>query len=82
MEARDAIRELLKGLLLSKGESAEFGDADSLLLSGRLQSIDAIEIALFIEREYSIDFSAIGFDQTQIDSVDEIVALIERERAK
>jgi acyl carrier protein len=80
MGAKEKIRDFVKGLLANKGETAEFRDAESLLSSGRLQSIDAVEIALFLEREYAVDFSVVGFDQAQIDSVDEIASLVERER--
>jgi acyl carrier protein len=78
MPAREAIRAFVTGLLASKGETTEFRDDESLLLSGRLQSIDAVEIALFLEKEYAIDFSVLGFDQAQIDSVDEIASLVDR----
>jgi len=47
-------------------------------LSGRLQSIDAVSIGLFLEQEYGVDFASLGFDQAQVDSVEEIVSLIER----
>jgi acyl carrier protein len=78
MDAREAIRAFVKDLLASKGETAAFEDSESLLLNGRLQSIDAVEIALFLEQEYAIDFSVVGFDQAQIDSVDAIVSLVEQ----
>jgi acyl carrier protein len=35
-----------------------------------------LEIAFFLEDRYGIDFAEIGFDQNQLDSVDEIVSLI------
>ncbi len=79
MEPREITRTMVAGLLTNKGDRSPFSDADSLVVSGRLQSLDAVSIALFLEREYGIDFSRVGFDQTQIDSVDAIVALIERE---
>jgi acyl carrier protein len=51
-----------------------------LIISGRLESIDALEIAFFLEERYSVDFAQIGFDQNQLDSVDEIVSLIDSTR--
>jgi acyl carrier protein len=50
-------------------------DQDSLLLSGRLQSIDAVEIVVFLEENFGIDFAQIGFDREQIDTIDLIYAL-------
>ena len=78
METRQRIRTFIAALLNEKDDAGKIGDTDSLLLSGRLQSIDAVEIALFLEREFRIDFSEIGFDATMIDSIDRITSLVER----
>jgi acyl carrier protein len=82
MDAREAIRAFVKDMLAGKGETAAFADSDSLLLNGRLQSIDAVEIALFLEQEYAIDFAVLGFDQALLDSVDAIVALVDQHGRK
>ena len=37
--------------------------------------IDAVEIVLFLEEAFGIDFAEIGFDREQIDSIDAIDAL-------
>ena len=52
----------------------------SLFSTGRLQSIDGIQIAVFHEQNFGVDFAAIGFDQEKIDSVDSICALINEAR--
>jgi acyl carrier protein len=78
MDTRQRVRAFVVELLSNKGDTSEFADGDSLLLSGRLQSIDAVEIALFLEQEYGIDFAEVGFDETQIDSIDRIVSFIEQ----
>jgi len=77
MEARQKIRTFVVALLNQKGDTGKVGDSDSLLLSGRLQSIDAVEIAVFLEQEFRIDFSDIGFDETKVDSIDGITSLVE-----
>ena len=77
MEEKARIRELVRSLLLNKGDAQPFKDDDSLLLSGRLQSIDAVEIVVFLEQNFGLDFAEIGFDQQQLDSVDAICALIQ-----
>jgi acyl carrier protein len=78
MDTRQRVRQVVADLLNARGDLGEFTDSDSLLLSGRLQSIDAVNIGLFLEQEYGIDFASLGFDQAQVDSVDEIASLIER----
>jgi len=77
MDQKSTIRQLMQRLLAQKGDRRPFGDSDSLLLSGRLQSVDAVEVVLFLEEQWGVDFAEIGFDETQIDSVDAIDALVE-----
>jgi acyl carrier protein len=77
MDQKSTIRQLMQRLLAQKGDQRPFGDSDSLLLSGRLQSVDAVEVVLFLEEQWGIDFAEIGFDEAQLDSVDAIDALVE-----
>jgi len=62
METRQRARILVADLLKSRGDDGQLADSESLLLSGRLQSLDAVTIAVFLEREYAIDFSVVGFE--------------------
>jgi len=72
------VRQFVQDLLAQKGDRRPFTDTDSLLLSGRLQSVDAVEIVLFLEERWCIDFARIGFHASQIDCVDAIDALIQQ----
>jgi acyl carrier protein len=76
MDHREEIRQYLKELLLQKGDKQPFADGASLLLSGRLASVDAVEIVVFLEEKFGVNFAELGFDQELIDSVDAIDALI------
>jgi acyl carrier protein len=76
MDHREEIRKYLKELLLQKGDKQPFSDDASLLLSGRLASVDAVEIVVFLEEKFGVNFAELGFDQELIDSVDAIDALI------
>lgn len=76
MDVRTEVRALIRSLLDKKGDTRAFGDGDSMIVGGRLESIDALEIAFFLEEHYGVDFAQIGFDQNQLDSVDEIASLI------
>jgi acyl carrier protein len=76
MDHREEIRHFLKELLLQKGDKQPFSDDASLLLSGRLASVDAVEIVVFLEEKFRVDFAELGFDQALIDSLDAIEALI------
>lgn len=81
MDQRLEVRNLVQTLLRQKGDAAPFSDNASLLLSGRLSSIEAVEIVIMLEQNFGIDFSEIGFDQTMIDSVDSICSLISAEKS-
>lgn len=78
MDHKAAIRQFVQQLLVQKGDQRPFSDSDSLVLSGRLQSVDAVEVVVFLEENWSIDFATIGFDETQIDSVDAIDSLVQQ----
>jgi acyl carrier protein len=75
MIGKAEIRAFVQGLLTDSGDDEPLADSDSLLLSGRLQSIDAVEIVVFLEENFGIDFGEIGFDKDQMDSIDAIYAL-------
>ena len=75
MKGKAEIHEYVQSLLTSNGDDGPLADHDSLLLSGRLQSIDAVEIVVFLEENFGIDFAQIGFDQDQIDTIEAIYAL-------
>jgi acyl carrier protein len=77
MESKAAIREFLRNLLARKADARPFSDDTSLLLSGRLQSVDAVLLAVFLEEKFGVDFAAIGLDQERIDTVEAISSLIE-----
>jgi acyl carrier protein len=77
MERNAAIRAFIRELLASRGDMEPFSDAASLLQSGRLQSIDAIELVVFLEENYGVDFATTGLEQAMLESLDGISALVE-----
>jgi acyl carrier protein len=82
MESRSAILELLHALLAQKGDRDPVPNDSPLFTTGRLQSIDGIQVAVFLEERFGVDFSTIGFDQEKIDTVNSICALIEESRPR
>ena len=75
MNEKTKIQQFVQELLARCDDRGPLADHDSLLLSGRLRSIDGVEIVLFLEENFGIDFAEIGFDREQIDSIDAIYAL-------
>lgn len=78
MNDRQVIREFVQHLLSRKGDRTAFSDSEQLVARGRLQSIDTVEVVVFLEEKYGIDFGEIGFDQSQVESIDNIMALIDK----
>ena len=75
MDGKAEIRSFVQELLNARDDRRPLADDDSLLMSGRLQSIDTVEVVLFLEERFSIDFAEIGFDRDQLDSIDAIYQL-------
>lgn len=76
MDCKQLVRDFLQTLLTRKGDTHPFDDNSSLLLSGRLQSVDAVSLAVFLEEKFGVDFADLGFDQEKLDSLNAILALI------
>jgi acyl carrier protein len=75
-DRRAILRNFITDLLAKKGDSQEFSDAEFLFTSGRLDSVAAMEVVLFLEGEFATDLSQTHFDLQRIDSVDNIISLI------
>ena len=76
MSTQAKIRSFLEKLLNDKGDSLGFTDQQLLVTEGRLSSLDVMNIVLFLEENYGIDFSDRPFDQNEFDSVKSITALV------
>jgi acyl carrier protein len=72
------VRKIVALLLSQRGDNYPFEDADSLVLSGRLESLAVMDLAVFLETTFGLDFARVEFNQTDFDSVDSIVALVSR----
>ena len=70
------IRQFVKKLLTARGDKQPFTDTSSIFLSGRLSSVDAVELVVLLEELCEVDFAVTGFDQSQIDTIDAIQLLI------
>ena len=77
MKEKAEIREFLRHLLANYGDNEPFGDSDGLLSVGRLQSIDAVEIVMFLEKNFDVDFAQVGFDRDRLESVNAIYGIVQ-----
>lgn len=70
MTNKDKIRAFVQQLLNDKHDTLAFADADPLLSSGRLNSLDVVSVAVFLEENFGVNFSDSNFDQYKFESID------------
>lgn len=78
---RIKIRAFLEQLLREHDDHAAFGDAESLIKTGRLDSLAVVKLVMFLEAEFAVDFARIEFGPQRFDTVEEIAGVIEESRA-
>jgi len=75
---RQQVREFLAGLLQqNQDDASSLSDSDSLVLSGRLTSLDVVDTLTFLEERFNCEIDPIDFDQKKFDSVNSIVAMLQ-----
>lgn len=77
MQKREKLRRFIGDILIRKGDNKPFADDDSLLLTGRIDSLNVLEIVTFMEKELQFNLSEQAFDPGYYDSIDSMVKLIE-----
>ncbi len=80
MSERTKVQAFVGELLRRKGDVTPFADTDSLVLSGRLDSVEVIEVLDFLEGKLGVDFGRVGFDRDDFESVATMMALVDRSR--
>jgi acyl carrier protein len=82
MNAREQIRTYVQKVLKeNKDDTAPVGDADSLVTSGRLSSLDIVDVLTFLEGTFNFEMDPNDFDQARFDTVDSIVQMLEKQHA-
>lgn len=73
-------RAYVEELLGERDDRAPFGDGESLIKSGRLDSLAVVNLVSFLESAFAVDFARVEFDPERLDTVAEIVGVIEESR--
>ena len=76
MESKQLIRDFLENLFQQKNDPRSFADDTSLILGGRLDSIDTVELLLYLETTFGVRFANAGFARERLDTLNAIVATI------
>jgi len=74
---KQSLREFLKETLESRGDRKEFDDEESLFISGRLDSFSMMNLVMYLEQAFDLDFAELEFDVNLVDSVKDIEALVD-----
>jgi acyl carrier protein len=69
---KQQIRDFIDQALASQADRGAYADDEALFSSGRLDSFTMMNLVMYLEQTFGIDFSSTGFD---IDLVDSIVAI-------
>ena len=80
-DARQALIAFLDGIRRPESVLDSIADGDSLVESGLIDSLAVLEIMLYLETSYGVDFAANPFDPAELSTISEILNLIERQAA-
>lgn len=78
--ARQALRDFLADALAKHGDRQPLRDEESIFLSGRLDSFSMMNLVMFLEERFGIRFADDEFDVSLLDSVNDLVAFVERKQ--
>lgn len=76
MTAKQQLREFIEKALASHGDRNGFENAESLFASGRLDSFTMMNLVIYLEQTFGVDFSNQEFDVELVDSFDAIESLV------
>jgi acyl carrier protein len=79
--AKQKLRDFLKDALEQHGDHQSFSDAEPLFSGGRLDSFSMMNLVMFLEEAFGLDFSDLEFDVALVDSVDALETLIDSKLA-
>ena len=77
MSAKDKIRSIIGDVLSMKGDSEPVSDHDPLVTTGRIDSLEVMQITVHLEEEFGVDLSRRPFDKYDFESVDSIARMVD-----
>ncbi len=77
MNRLEKVRAIVAAALAEIGDEQPFGDDDSLVVPGRLSSLDVVNILVALEEAFGLEVRADEFDPIRFDTVRSILELVE-----
>lgn len=75
--AKQQLRAFIDNALASQADRAGFSDDEALFSSGRLDSFTMMNLVMYLEQTFGIDFANVEFDIELVDSVDAMESLVD-----
>jgi acyl carrier protein len=75
--AKQQLRDFIDSALASHADRGGYADDEPLFSSGRLDSFTMMNLVMYLEQTFGIDFSSIEFDVDLVDSIAAIEALVD-----
>lgn len=76
MDRHGRVREIVAHALAEAGDDGAFADGEALVTSGRLASLDVVNILLELEASFGFTADPDRFDPADFESVDAILAML------
>ncbi len=75
--SKQKLRDFIQETLKKHGDHQGFSDGESLFSSGRLDSFSMMNLVMFLEEAFRLDFSDFEFDVALVDSVNALEQLVD-----
>lgn len=80
--AKQQLRNFIEKALASHADRSNLANNESLFVSGRLDSFTMLNLVMYLEQNFGVDFTYDEFDVELIDSVDAIESLVDSQAGK
>jgi acyl carrier protein len=75
--AKQQLRDFIDKALASQADRGGYTDDEALFSSGRLDSFTMMNLVMYLEQTFGIDFSRMEFDVELVDSIGAIETLVD-----
>lgn len=79
-EEKQNLRDFVADTLIKHGDRNPVNHTDLLFTNGRLDSFSTMNLVMFLEENFAIDFSDFEFDVGALDSIDLIESFVDTRR--
>jgi acyl carrier protein len=82
VDIKAELRQYLTEHHLAPGEAAEVADATPLVAYGILDSLAVMQLVMFLEGRFGIEFTPRDLDRRSLESIEQIESLVRRKLAQ